>query len=86
MDGQKCPIHQKPTQLRKEDNFFFALSKYQQQLEKLLEDTPEFVRPSFRRNEVHMLSKWTRNMWCLRGILQCPVEHRRQVEVAWPIA
>eukprot|EP00897_Mesotaenium_endlicherianum_P008168 jgi/Mesen1/737/ME000110S_11009 len=52
LEGDMCPTHRKPCQHRKEDNFFFALSKYQAQLEHLMESNPEFVRPSFRRNEV----------------------------------
>lgn len=36
---------------RKEDNFFFALSKYQKPLEDLLAQQ-EFVKPPFRKNEV----------------------------------
>ncbi len=30
---KNCPIHRKPCVSRKEENYFFALSKYQQQLE-----------------------------------------------------
>lgn len=52
IEDQCCPIHQKPCEARKEDNYFFALSKYQQPLEELLSSNPEFVRPSFRMNEV----------------------------------
>ncbi|XP_021866291.1 methionine--tRNA ligase, chloroplastic/mitochondrial [Spinacia oleracea] len=47
-----CPIHLKPCIARKEDNYFFALSKYQKQLEDLLEQNPDFVQPSARLNEV----------------------------------
>jgi methionyl-tRNA synthetase len=47
-----CPIHRKTCELRKEDNYFFALSKYQQPLEELLSLNPDFVQPSFRMNEV----------------------------------
>lgn len=31
--GHACPIHRKPCELREEDNYFFALSKYQAALE-----------------------------------------------------
>lgn len=47
-----CPTHQKPCLSRKEDNYFFALSKYQERLEAFLDDNPNFVQPSERRNEV----------------------------------
>jgi methionyl-tRNA synthetase len=51
VDG-KCPIHLIPVEYLKEDNYFFPLSKYQEPLLRLYEEHPEFVRPSFRRNEV----------------------------------
>ncbi|KAL3677986.1 hypothetical protein R1sor_020942 [Riccia sorocarpa] len=51
-DDNCCPIHRKPCAERKEDNFFFALSKYQQAIDDLLTSKPDFVRPSFRMNEV----------------------------------
>lgn len=47
-----CPIHLKPCIARKEDNYFFSLSKYQKKLEDLLEQNPGFVQPSTRLNEV----------------------------------
>ncbi|MCO5588478.1 hypothetical protein L7F22_042435 [Adiantum nelumboides] len=47
-----CPIHRKPCDFRKEDNFFFALSKYQKELDSLLSSDSKFVQPSFRLNEV----------------------------------
>uniref|UniRef100_A0A1D1YY76 methionine--tRNA ligase n=2 Tax=Anthurium amnicola TaxID=1678845 RepID=A0A1D1YY76_9ARAE len=45
-------MHLKPCVKRKEDNYFFALSKYQKSLEELLTCNPNFVQPSFRLNEV----------------------------------
>lgn len=52
LPGNVCPNHQKPCKSRKEDNYFFALSKYQDRLETFLEDNPKFVLPRERRNEV----------------------------------
>ncbi|XAR66305.1 Methionine--tRNA ligase [Bertholletia excelsa] len=52
LDNNCCPMHLKPCVLRKEDNYFFALSKYQKKLEELLTENPDFVQPSFRLNEV----------------------------------
>lgn len=52
-----CPIHRKPCEARKEDNYFFALSNYQQPLEELLSSNPDFVRPSFRMNEVCIVTE-----------------------------
>ncbi|CAN7061343.1 unnamed protein product [Brassica oleracea var. botrytis] len=47
-----CPVHQMPCVARKEDNYFFALSKYQKPLEEVLSQNPRFVQPSYRLNEV----------------------------------
>eukprot|EP00882_Tetradesmus_deserticola_P008282 GHRQ01008732.1.p1 GENE.GHRQ01008732.1~~GHRQ01008732.1.p1 ORF type:complete len:258 (+),score=55.80 GHRQ01008732.1:597-1370(+) len=53
MDAEhNCPTHRRPCQHREEENYFFALSKYQAQLEQLLEGGEGFVQPASRRNEV----------------------------------
>lgn len=54
IDGKEhcCKIHRKPAELRKEENYFFRLSKYQEDLENLFKEKPEFVQPSYRFNEV----------------------------------
>jgi methionyl-tRNA synthetase len=51
VDGN-CPIHLRPVEYLKEDNYFFPLSKYGEPLLRLYRDHPAFVRPDFRRNEV----------------------------------
>ncbi|KAM6598947.1 hypothetical protein CsatA_018556 [Cannabis sativa] len=50
LENNCCPTHLKPCVARKEDNYFFALSKYQKRLEEIL--TSDMVKPSFRLNEV----------------------------------
>ncbi|XP_047327885.1 methionine--tRNA ligase, chloroplastic/mitochondrial [Impatiens glandulifera] len=52
LDEKRCPVHLKPCVSRKEDNYFFALSKYQEKLEETLAENPEFVQPPYRLNEV----------------------------------
>ncbi|OVA18319.1 Valyl/Leucyl/Isoleucyl-tRNA synthetase [Macleaya cordata] len=52
LENNCCPMHLKPCVPRKEDNYFFALSKYQKSLEEVLAHNPDFVQPSFRLNEV----------------------------------
>ncbi|MGB7520140.1 MAG: methionine--tRNA ligase [Spirulinaceae cyanobacterium] len=48
-----CSIHtNKKAEWRDEENYFFRLSKYQKQLEKLYQDRPDFIQPGTRRNEV----------------------------------
>ncbi len=49
--GGKCPEHQKPPKPLKEEAYFFRLSKYKNQIIRLLE-SPSFVVPKERRNEM----------------------------------
>lgn len=49
--GEPCPECGRPTETVHEENYFFKLSAFQDQLLKLYED-PNFVRPETRRNEV----------------------------------
>lgn len=51
LPGAECPVHRKPCPHRSEENYFFALSRYQDQIEALIEGT-DFVAPASRRNEV----------------------------------
>ena len=53
LTDQRCPIHTKQqVEWRDESNYFFKLSKYQDQLEQLYADRPDFIQPESRRNEV----------------------------------
>jgi methionyl-tRNA synthetase len=47
-----CPTCGRPAELVSEENYFFRLSAYQEQLLRLYRDDPHFVQPDFRRNEV----------------------------------
>jgi methionyl-tRNA synthetase len=52
VDG-KCPEHPNlELQWLEEENWFFALSKYQERLEQLYRDNPSFCEPEHFRNEV----------------------------------
>ncbi len=51
VDGNKCPIHLIELEREKEDNYFFKLSAFQEQLEQLYADRPDFVGPGVRYNE-----------------------------------
>ncbi len=51
IDGN-CPIHGRPVEWLKEDNYFFPLSKFREPLLELYREHPEFVMPETRRNEV----------------------------------
>lgn len=51
VDGN-CPDHQQPPQEIAEQNYFFRMSKYQQQLIDHIKANPEFITPERYRNEV----------------------------------
>ena len=46
-----CPIHRTPLTREKEDNYFFRLSAFQDDLLRLLDEQPDFVMPRHRYNE-----------------------------------
>ena len=52
LEGNLCPIHQKPVERIKERSYFFRLSKYAQPLLDYYEAHPKFVQPEARFNEV----------------------------------
>src|SRR5215210_4207102 len=51
LDGDRCPIHEIVLVREKEDNYFFKLSAFQEPLEKLYAERPDFVGPGVRYNE-----------------------------------
>jgi methionyl-tRNA synthetase len=51
IDGDKCPIHLKPTEIFRETNYFFRLSRFEDQLRDWLQQDPSPVRPEGKRNE-----------------------------------
>ena len=54
-DGQPaklCPIHKRPVEMLKEENYFFRLSAYGPRLLEHYEKHPEFIQPESARNEV----------------------------------
>ena len=51
VDG-KCPDCGRDVQLVKEEAYFLKLSNYQKQLEKFIEENPEFIQPESRKNEM----------------------------------
>jgi methionyl-tRNA synthetase len=50
-DGNKCPIHHIVLTREKEENWFFALSKFEERLIALYEERTDFVMPRHRYNE-----------------------------------
>jgi methionyl-tRNA synthetase len=47
-----CPDHQIKPEFRKESNYFFRMSKYQDWLLRYIQDHPDFIRPERYKNEV----------------------------------
>lgn len=53
IEGHRCSIHtNRQAEWRDEQNYFFRLSNYQNQLETLYQENPHFIQPESRRNEV----------------------------------
>ncbi len=50
-EGERCPIHHVKLTREQEDNYFFALSAFQEPLERLYAEHEEFVAPKSRYNE-----------------------------------
>src|SRR5256714_5227564 len=51
VDGNKCPIHLIVLEREQEENYFFKLSEFQEPLERLYAERPDFVLPDVPRNE-----------------------------------
>ena len=52
VDG-KCPDCGRDVTLKKEEAYFFKLSKYQDKLEKLFKENNDFLQPESRKNEMY---------------------------------
>ncbi len=50
--GGLCPIHKVRPELVEEENYFFRLSKYQKQIEQLIETDSMRIYPQGRKNEI----------------------------------
>jgi methionyl-tRNA synthetase len=50
-EGRRCPIHHIELVREQEDNYFFKLSAFQEQLEQLYAEREDFVAPRSRYNE-----------------------------------
>jgi methionyl-tRNA synthetase len=56
-DGNRCPIHHIELAREQEENWFFALSAFQEPLERLYAERPDFVMPRHRFNEAQAFIK-----------------------------
>jgi methionyl-tRNA synthetase len=75
VDGNKCPIHHIELTWEKEDNYFFRLSDYQERLEQLYAEQPDFVMPKERYNEaVGFIRQGLEDVSCTRARLRWGVK------------
>src|ERR1700704_4686870 len=51
LEGNRCPIHEIPLERHQEENWFFRLSTFQEPLERLYKEQPDFVMPQRHFNE-----------------------------------
>jgi methionyl-tRNA synthetase len=51
IDG-KCPVHQKEPEIIEEENYFFRLSKYSDQIKKVIEKNELSIVPEAKKNEM----------------------------------
>ncbi len=51
LEGNRCPIHEIPLIREREENWFFRLSSFQEPLERLYAEHPDFVMPPRHFNE-----------------------------------
>ncbi len=51
VDGRICPDHHRPAEWLEQQNYFFALSAFQDRLVEWYERAPDAVRPDTKRNE-----------------------------------
>jgi methionyl-tRNA synthetase len=51
IEGNRCAIHKIELAWEREENYFFRLSAFQEPLERLYAERPDFVLPENRRNE-----------------------------------
>jgi methionyl-tRNA synthetase len=56
-DELKCPIHAKPLTEMEEENWFFKLSAFEDQLRDYYDGHPDFVTPHTKRNEAYSFIK-----------------------------
>jgi len=71
-----CLVHETPLDRVSEDSYFFRLSDYAEELLRLYETRPDFVRPESRRNEVISF---------VRGGLQDLSVSRLKTSVSWGV-
>ena len=52
LEGHVCKIHQKKCLQRSEENYFFRLSRYWDDIRRHVESNPDFILPTSRRSQI----------------------------------
>jgi len=73
-DSFICPVHKQAVEEYSQENYFFALSKFEDRLKEYIENNPDFISPNYRKNEV--LS------WLDEGLKDFPIS---RVGLEWGI-
>lgn len=76
IDGKICPDHNRECEIHEEEAYLFALSKYQDELEKRISSDEIKIRPATRKNEV---------LSFIRGGLDDIAISRKKENVSWGI-
>jgi methionyl-tRNA synthetase len=77
-EGRRCPIHHIELTRESEQNYFFRLSSFQERLQRLYAERPDFVAPNTRYNEALAFIR--------SGLRDVPLTRRRLkwgVRVPW---
>ncbi len=70
-EGNRCPIHEIPLERQQEENWFFRLSTFQEPLERLYRERPDFVMPVHHYNEARsFIASGLQDVSLTRGRLQ----------------
>ena len=69
-----CPVHKQELEEYAQENYFFALSKYENKLKQYIDTNPDFIAPSSRKNEVLG--------WIKEGLKDFPIS---RVGIEWGI-
>jgi methionyl-tRNA synthetase len=75
LDGNRCPIHEIELTREQEENWFFRLSTFQQQLERLYAERRDFVMPPRHYREAHaFISQGLQDVSLSRGKLKWGIQ------------
>ncbi|MEK7434726.1 MAG: methionine--tRNA ligase [Cyanobacteriota bacterium] len=51
-EGNICPVHNRKTEIVAEENYFFKITKYKDQVKKHILENVDFIKPESKKNEI----------------------------------